>query len=86
MNEYLYLIKFKIDSVPRPLKQVVFGLGFMVVSIILSRTSDNVIFFIFSTSFALLGLVLFMMGMINALLELGRHLIRKKRQLSDNKP
>ena len=85
MNEYLYLIKFKLDSVPRPLKQVVFGLGFMVLSIILSKTSGNVIYFIFSASFALLGLVLFMMGMINACLEIARHFMRKK-TLSDNKP
>jgi len=74
MKHVFFWIKMKFDLTPRIAKYLIFGMFFMVLSVILSKTSDNVIFFIFSACFALLGLVLSMMGLINGCLDLARYL------------
>lgn len=55
-----------------------FGFVFMIIGVSLSRIDNNVIFFIFSASFALLGLVLFMMGVINGFIEVFNHVLHRK--------
>lgn len=50
----------------------------MVSGVLISRASENIIYFIWASTFALLGLILFFMGIINGMMELWRHLRRKK--------
>lgn len=69
MNPYLDKLIFKYKSVPRAARYIGFGFFFMILGVALSRYDPNVIFFIFAAVFALLGLVLFFMGVINGLVE-----------------
>lgn len=82
MREYLDWLRLKISFIPRMVRYIVSGLAFMVLGIILSKYDPNVIYFIFSAMLSLLGLVLFMMGLINGALDLARHI---KYKLSGNK-
>lgn len=68
---------FRFRATPRILKQMGFGIFFMILGIGLSRYDPNMIFFIFGASFCLCGLVLFFMGVINGILETIRHFIKK---------
>ena len=77
MNPYLDRLIFKYKSIPRGLRYIGFGFFFMVLGVALSKYDPNVIFFIFAAVFALLGLVLFFMGVINGMVET-IHFIRNK--------
>lgn len=73
MNPHLSKIAFRYRTIPRMGKQMGFGVFFMVLSVFLSRHDPNIIWFIFAAMFALCGLVLFMMGVINGFVDLFRY-------------
>lgn len=78
MREYYDNFKFKWYSYPRSAKYTGIGFVLMVVGVIISRSNENIIYFIWASTFALLGLVLFFMGIINGLVDLWRHFRKKK--------
>lgn len=69
---------FRWHGLPRIAKQMGAGFAFMILSIVLSRHDPNVIWFIFAAMFALCGLVLFVMGMINGFVDVFSHFLHKK--------
>lgn len=78
MKEYWYNFKFRWKSYPRSAKYSGIGFVLMLVSVIVSSKEQNIVLFIWASTFALLGLVLFFMGIINGFMDLWKHLRRKK--------
>lgn len=77
MNYTIDKIKFKLNSLPRIARLVISGFIFMILGVFLSRYNPNIIYFIFAGCFSLLGLVLFMMGVINGFIDIYRTIKNK---------
>lgn len=77
-NPYLDRIIFLWNGTSRPAKQIGFAVVFMALALVISRYSPNVIYFIFSACFALCGLVLFFMGLINGIIDLFNYFLHRK--------
>lgn len=79
MNEHMEKIRFRINSLPRTARNIILGMGFMILGVALSRYNPNVIYFIFAACFSLLGLVLFMMGVIGGFVDIINHFRHKNK-------